>query len=484
MSRRDGLRGNATRDESTGRYARRTGRYTRRAALATAGALGAALAGCLASDEAFWDDPPSFDSSGLETVTDDPLPERPSVIPVTFAADRIEAVVDRVDELLAPIPEPLTAETLPNGEIRAEIVDERAAAREARERLLEAVDRSETDALSTAAAAIDARGHAAAAAAVWAAVSVDRSAEAVPPSARDVTDRATALTDDLPAEAAGPVAGTVVYGAIEQWLDDNSVSLTGPGTNPLEAGRTAARTERADAAVDAGEHLRDRYVDSLAEPRSISDAVIGAVDALAPAVEAEFDRYYEDEDDRFGGYPNRIVEPESLLERDVTPGEPGLDLLSSKLSGVLDRARDGPLAWPGENGETDEIESYPAYTVRRTYRTLAAFEAVDALADRLDSGDDGGGDELFPADGTVVREARAAAIDAVADLGASDSPLEAWLARTLVDDLENLDETLPSAADSDSRRIANRYGEYVWIETLARSAPDATETVEGALSAD
>ena len=448
-----------------------TRRCTRRAALATAGGLGVALAGCL-GDGRFWDDPPSFDATGLETATDEPLPERPSPVPVTLADDRLEGFVDRVDALLEPIPEPLTAETVPNGEIRAATNDERAAAREAQDRLIDAVDRSETGALSTASTAVDACGHAAAAAATWAAITVDRSTEAVTSSPSEVRSRIDELAAAIPADAAGSAEGVVVYGAIEQWLDEATVSPTSGSRDPIQAGQRAADTERARTTVAAGEHLRDRYVDSLADPRPITDALTSGIDDLAPQVESRFDRYYDSDRAYFRHVQ---VDPETFLDRDVTPGEPGADLLSEKLYDIVDRTSKSRLAWPGED------VSHPAATIRRTYRTLATFDGIDALIERLDDGDD-----LFPTDGTTVREARSTAIDAVAELSASASPLETWLARPLVGAFEDPDEALASISetDPDLHAVASVYGEYVWIESLARSASNATETVEAAVESE
>lgn len=445
-----------------------TRRCTRRAALATAGGLGVALAGCL-GDDRFWDDPPSFDTSGLETATDEPLPERPSPIPVTLADDRREGIVDRVDALLEPVPEPLTAETVPNGAIRAAIDDERSAAREAQDRLTDAVDRSATAALSTVSTAVDACGHAAAAAATWAAITVDRSTEAVTSSPSEVRTRIDELAAAIPTDAAGPAEGVVVYGAIEQWLDEATVSSASGGSDPIRVGRQVADTERARTTVAAGEHLRDRYVDSLAEPRPITDALTSGIDDLAPRVESRFDRYYDPDRTHFRHVQ---VDPETFLERDTTPGEPGLDLLSEKLYDIVDRTSKRRLAWPGED------VSHPAVTIRRTHRTLATFDGIDALIERLDDGDD-----LFPVDGTAVREARSTAIDAVAELSASESPLETWLARTLVEAFEGPDEALASVSetDPDLHAVASAYGEYVWIESIARSASNATETVETAM---
>lgn len=54
---------------------------TRRATLAALG--GVALAGCSFGDDSYWSDPPAFDDTGLESVTDRPRPDRQDPIPVS-----------------------------------------------------------------------------------------------------------------------------------------------------------------------------------------------------------------------------------------------------------------------------------------------------------------------------------------------------------------------------------------------------------------
>ncbi|QCC59770.1 hypothetical protein DVR14_14495 [Natrinema thermotolerans] len=420
-----------------------------------AGGLAVTAAGCLGEDR-FWDDPPPFDADGLESVTDAALPDRPDPIPVALSADRLAAFATRVEALLEPIPEPLTEKTVPNGKIRAAIDSDRSDARTALDRLS---DRADT--ISKAEAAADACGHAAGAAGVWAAITSERSFEDVTISRAELSTDRAAFTDSLPAAAAGPAAGAAVYGPLDAWF--YLVEDPPDPVDPIRAGRWTRFLERRWRRIRAGDAIRTRYVDSLAEPRSIAADLERAVDALGPHVRDRIADYTRE------GERLAPVDPVTLLDRDANPDEPGVRLLSRKLGETFDRVWTGPL--PSREGD---VSSTPQ-AICLTERTLAAVGAVAPIVDRLD-----GGDELFPDGADAVREARGAAIDAVASLG-DDSPLETWLARSLVIALADVDETLARATVSDLEAIAGAYGEYVWLESVARSAPDATATVAAAL---
>ena len=182
-----------------------TRRLTRRGALvAGGGAALTALAGCSegVSEPRFWDDPPSLDTGGIARSLDAPVPEPPRLIPVDVDPGGAAAFDDRIGRLLAPIPEPLTATTLPNGEIRERIREQRAAAREARPAPGESLPP-----LRAAERYATARDHAATAVGTWAGVTVEGAPEAVTADIGTVRRRASETLDALPGPATDPLAG-------------------------------------------------------------------------------------------------------------------------------------------------------------------------------------------------------------------------------------------------------------------------------------
>lgn len=440
--------------------------YSRRSALALLG--GAVLAGCSGSGrDRYWDDPPAFDATGLGNVTDGPVPERPEPLPVPFPDARRSAFADRVDALLAPIPEPLTAETLPNGKLREAITTGRRDAREALDRM-----RSEAGTLPAVTAAADAREHAATAAGVWATISTVQSLDDVTEPRAEVGSAVRALSDELPDVADGPIEGAVLYGELEEWLDvarrDTLVGRKplGEQVNPLRVGRLAGDIERVRAELELAAFLRDRYVDGLAQPRPIAGDLTAAVDALAPKLERRFRRLHDGEPERLMVAPSA----DELLTRDVPRDAPGARLLSGKVYELFRESRYGPVALPWVD------VTHPALTVRETFRAVSLLDAVDAVRERVD-----GGDDLFPPDARTIREAREGAIDAVDGLVRATSPIERWMGWRLVPTFDGPDEVLTAVTGPDDREIASAYGEYVWIEAVARGVPNATRTVEAAL---
>lgn len=437
---------------------------TRRSALALLGSV--AVGGCSTFiDGSFWDDPPSFDADGLGSVTDRSVPSPPDPIPASISGDRRAAVIDRVADLLGPVPEPLTAETIPNGAIREAILDGRKRARNALQRMDGA---SQT--LPAARAAADACEHAATAAGVWAAVSTTHTPHDVSLSKSEAVGEVSILRARLPDRATDPQVGTVVYGAIGSWLATARRStLVGAEMleslpNPLRVGRATGDYERIRTAVDVGDHIRARYVDGRRGLREVEATLVAADAELATETEARFrDLHGSDVDLLY-----RAPDVDDLLSRDVPRDHPGYRLLSEKFHDEFGPSPD-PIAVP------DSEPEFPALTVRNTHRALAVLDASHDLLARVDDGED-----LFPREADAVRTARDEAIEAVEELADADSALERWLAWTLASAFDEPDRAL-SVPEHEARAATRAYGEYVWIETLARLASDATAVVVDAL---
>ncbi|WP_136688628.1 hypothetical protein [Halorhabdus amylolytica] len=432
---------------------------TRRGFLALAAA--GATAGCLGRGNGFWDDPPAFDRSGLESVTDRPVPDRPAVIPVTLTEAQRGTLRERVESRLATIPDPLTAEVLPNGTIREAIVDHRAEARSALGRM-----RSASTTVETVEAAADAAAHAGRAAAAWAAVLVDRSPADVVLTDAQADERVQRAERALPGRAADAQSAIVVYGVLESWLSEASHHRLAGGTrSPLRVGRDAATNERAWAWTTAAPFVRARYESSLADPEPFGDALEDAVATLAEPTRERLVEFRRSESaDMLYRQPDR----DALVERDVRRGEPGMALLGEKLDEVYPDYHLRTVVW-------SEQRSYPAYRLRETHWVYAALDALETVIARIEDGAD-----LFPSDAAAVRSVRREATDAVDVLAGSNRPLERFVASRLARTLTEADEALTDS-DSDKRTIASVYGEYVWARLVADATPAATETIASAL---
>ncbi|SDY46092.1 hypothetical protein [Halopenitus persicus] len=453
------------------------------------------LAGCTdRSDRSVWDDPPTFDPTGLESVRESSPPARPAIVPVPFDPTVAERFRGRVRALLAPIPEPLSAETLPNGAIRSRIREERAAARSAlaaHEKLRDR--RASPPALSVADRLVTARGHAANAVGTWAAVAERGAPRDVTRSVDATLETIESFGGALPGPARTVQEGTAVYGAIERWLDVARRSTLVGGVdaieeraNPLRTGSAVGDVETVQARIDAGRHLRRRYValPAVADgvpAATVESAIVDALEALAPRIEERLlDLHGADASEELEHpirYPDSdVYREESSLPRDA----PSVRLLSRRMGEFFDEARFDPIALPGFSA------THPATRLRRTHRTLAYLDAFDVLGERLAADD-----PFLPDDGAEIRSARTDAIDAIESLASSDAPLNRWLARRLVEDLDRPDEILADATErgveadpsaSVLQPIADAYAEYRWIDILAGTVPDATGTVADALT--
>ncbi|WP_280536938.1 hypothetical protein [Halopenitus sp. POP-27] len=471
---------------------------------AAIGALCAAgstsVAGCTErSNRSVWDDPPAFDPAGLGSVREASAPDRPALVPVPFDPDVADRFRDRTRSLLAPIPDPLSADTLPNGAVRGRIREKRAAARSAladHERLRER--RSPPPALSVTDRLVAARGHAAEAVGTWAAVTEHGAPADVTRSVDATLGTIESFGGTLPGPARTVHEGVAVYGAIERWLDVARRSTLVPGTdtvagaaNPLRTGSIVGDVETVQARIDAGRHLRDRYtaLPAVAEDGSsdgvsadaVETAIVDALETLAPRIEDRLLELHGADAPEELEHPIRYPDADVYRERTSLPRDaPSVRLLSRRMGEFFDEARFDPIALPGFS------TTHPATRLRRTHRTLAHLEAFDVLGEHLAAGE-----PFLPADGAKIRSAREGAINAIESIASSEAPLDRWLARRLVGSLDRADERLADATEArvdadpstdDLRPIADVYAEYRWIGILVGTVPGATATVADALA--
>lgn len=448
--------------------------YRRRSVLGAVGTV--AIAGCSGRSERedFWDDPPSFDDTGVERVTESSLPDRPDPFPVSLTDDHLDEFAARVETILSLIPEDLGPETLPNGEIRKQILDPRNEARETVDRM-----RTERHALAEASAAIEACALAAEAAGVWIHVSVNHSPADLPVSPTSVAAASRRLQESLPDVAADMEHGVVFYAPLEDWsstgYDTEGAEQFELGRLPLRSGEAAFRLESADAAIGVAERLSDRYRSSLADHVPVAGAFEAALQELAKPTFDRVNTFYG------GDVPEHIRsrDVDEYVSGDLPENHPGVDLLRNRTSAFFGNEWTWPIAWPEEElseWARTRVETHPATTLRQTHATFAHLDAFDSIRDRLEAGD-----EFVPSDADDLEAARRSAIEAVSNLITSGEPLDEWTAWKLVPDLRDADSDVTH--DETVRDYTDTYAEYVWIATLGREAKTATERVGRAFDA-
>jgi hypothetical protein len=451
-----------------------TRRATRRDALAAVGAVAlGSLAGCsgTGSEPRFWDDPPSLDVERVPREFDDPVPSAPRLVPVDVEPAVESAFADRVDRLLSPIPEPLTAGTLPNGEIREQVETERAAAREA----IPASDGS-LPPLRAAERYAAARDHAATAVGTWAAVTVEGDPEAVAADIGTVRQRASETLDELPGVATDPSAGAAVYGPIERWYDESRRRTlvggnAGPASraNPLRTGESVGDVERVQSHVEAGRYLRDRYRSSLDDPVTVAEPLRREAERVGAEIGERLRELHGEETDRLRSSPGT----EAFLDtRPVARDAPSVSQLSTARYRTFEDLRFDPV--PVDDYEPD----HPATALLRTLLARVRFRGLDALASRIEDGE-----AMFPDDAAAVGAARSAAVESAASLAGSEDPLNRWLATQFLPLFAEPDGAL-AAGDRSARSTVEAYTAYRWIETVTGEARTVTESVRDSFEAN
>ncbi|MGM0446847.1 MAG: hypothetical protein ACQERM_01165 [Methanobacteriota archaeon] len=452
-----------------------TRQTTRRGALAAAGAVAlGSLAGCSGRGSAsrFWDDPPSLDVERVPREFDEPVPDPPRLVPVDVEPAVESAVAGRVDRLLSPIPEPLTASRLPNAEIREQIERERAAASEA----LPSPEEPPAP-LRVAERYATARSHAATAVGTWAAVTVEGGPTAVTADVGTVRRRASETLEELPGSAADPAAGAAVYGPIERWYDESRRrALVGGNAgaaskaNPIRTGEAIGDVERVQSLVEAGRYLCDRYRSSLGDPASVAEPLRREAERLGAEIGDRLHELHGDEADpiRLRGSPGADA---FLDDRPLARDAPSASLLSTALYRTFEDVRFDPIP-------IDDEPDHPATALTRTVLARVRLRAIDVVASRIENGE-----AMFPADAEVVGAARKAAIESVTALAGSENPLDRYLATRFLSLFADPDGTL-AAGDRNARSTVEAFTAYRWIETVTDEARTVTESVRDSFGAD
>lgn len=425
-------------------------RTSRRGLLGTVGSgLLGATAGCLdleflGSDES----PQRFDADELEPILSQDAPDVVRPTPVQPSEAAVEDAFDRFDTLIATVPDPLSADDVPNGTVRREIKRIQEIALRRREELAESTDRFRTLHRS-----IRARAYAGKAAAAFEAVEGERSREDVEAAREEGQtrlERRRAAIDHVGDEQQRTLL--LVYrlerelAVAEMWLNERSDDTTGA----IAVGELGGSVEQARAAASFAAELDRRHEERLETERSFADRFETALDRSLDSIDA-------------ADIPDESTD---LVDADVseTIGE------KVALEGAIPFVN--AAEWTTEaasNGETATALQH-ALAFERNRR------AYETIRDRIE---DGAHRSLETVDD--VREVRESALEAAADV--SFSPEEPSLAGDFLargyERLGRIDARIRQTIDDDwESGLSSEYADYVVIGAQVEALPEAVAVLE------
>ncbi|ELY76358.1 hypothetical protein [Natrinema gari] len=438
----------------TGPNRRSTHRRRFLAGLVTAS--GVAVAGCSTLP---WTDEESngtFAASKIDGIltTAVPLVEKP--IPVQPDASAVDDALKRVDELLASVPDPLTAEAVPNGVVRESITDARDEASGIRAGAADTTGAASYHALRDLRGA---RAEARQARATWAAIDdetltadlADEHGELQP----RLRDQRTSITyrgsaDDLlrsilyysQLEAALERA----VGSLTQWAIDETATV-------IDIGEAAGELESAAATADVWEHCARRYEATLDDPIDLESVLI---DALERCVDhADSVEFPTQDDDWFD---------------EVGVG----DIDESYIEHILWRTG-GAVADELEGMKTAVSDGDPGTGLRHAVRFEQAFRVFEVVRDRIAA-------ESVTLPETIddIRTEREAAIEA-AETARNELTAPSPGALALAETVQRLgwaDRSVRRKADADPDAVVSltsEYGNYVRVRASLEVLPEAVD---------
>ncbi|AFZ71323.1 hypothetical protein [Natronobacterium gregoryi] len=451
------------------------GLRTRRQLLASLGAVsGVAVAGCSALP---WEDDETasslvFSPSEAETVLEDDEPTIEWPVPIRPDESALEAGLERVDALVAAVPDPLESEDVPNGVVRESIVESHDEATTTRDEAADATGAAQYHALHDSR---NARESARTAATAWLTVDADRESLVVElRDERDTVDEA--VTDRLEtieyrgSDADEGLCRAALYYArleddctgaqrsLERW----SVSAT---DDVLEIGESAGSLEAATATTAVWEHLEERWREDE------GDADLGSIfeDALERSVETTDEV----------GFPDH---QEGWLE------EIGLgDLDDQFLEFALYRARQ-PVDRAQDGMEAALRDGNLATGLYHALEFEVAYRGFEILRDRIADGD---------VRDPSIEDVRAERQDALAatqqvreadfEGGAITEPsLGAYILAETLQSLEWNDESVRRVVGRDPETnvlLSSQYRDYLRYRSHLEALPDAIEAFRGRLLA-
>ncbi|MWV41114.1 hypothetical protein [Natrialba sp. INN-245] len=432
----------------------------RRFLAGVAAASMAVAAGCNETSIGGDDGPTRFSPSEVDPILEQSRPEADRPVPIEPDDDVIGSGIERVDDLLADVPDPVPVETVPNGVVRESIDRRRESATDDRSDALEPPEPSyRALRVSVPGARESARGAAVTLSAVDADPDLDDLAAEYDEAQSTVDDRLEGLeyrgddSDDGRLRAALVAADreddlASARRTVDRWRVTEH-------TNVVDLGESAGDVEFVEATVDAWDHLADRYdadVDGVDLEPVFSDALAVSIDAAG-----EVDLPDQGESDWLDELVEGELEmgfPQTLLWDAVRPVYDARDRM-------IDAREDGRLG----TGLAAAIRFEQEYRAFRTVR------------DRFEDGD-----LETPASIDEVRAEREAAIDAAESAMAAftrPSLASARLAETL-QTLEWTDDRIQRDADRDPDRqvsVSDEYSEYACLRARFDALSDAAAAV-------
>ncbi|ELY88521.1 hypothetical protein [Natrinema altunense] len=433
----------------------RRGRHRRQFLAGCAAIGGVTVAGCNGLP---WSDDtgPTFTAADAATVVTDPAPPIEWPVPVVPAASAVDEGLERVDALLADVPDPLDAETVPNGVVREEIRDSRDSAREHRAEAAAATGDGLYHALHTTR---DARETARSARATFAAIDDDRLVEIVRDERREVRSIARDQLESVAYRGSEDrlLRSALVYARLESDLERVTTRLgdrrwdVGPDSTVVDIGTGAGAVEFGAATTAVWDHLDERHRDRLAEPTDVTGVFDAALEASAERVDA-------------AALPVRRDARDWLADIDAD--------LDDRLEQVLWRAID-----PVSSAKTGLRTASDSGQLGRGLHEAVRFEQRYRALERVRNGVEDG-TVAVPETVDEIRTARTAAVDAAASVRESltDPSLGMYVLAETLRSLEWTDDRVRRAADNDAETgvsLVDEYGEYTRLRAQFEVLPDA-----------
>lgn len=432
-------------------------RLERRTLLGTVGSsLIGAAAGCLdfgflQSDES----PQRFGADELEPIlaTEGPAVARPA--PVQPSEEAVAAALDRLDELIDAVPDPLTADDVPNEAVRDAIDREREIARYRRDELADAPDR-----FHRLRRAVHARRYAGEAATAYEAVAADRSRNDVESERETLGTRLERRRAEREYRGADPQRALLLAYHCERelasggrWLENRPRDDT---RGVLAIGEIGGAIEQARAAIEFVEELDRQHEARLDDGDSFETSFEDALNRSLEVVDA-------------ADVPDRSTDLVASVDADVsdTIAERVLRESAVSLIRTTKRTREAATA------DDPATALWHACAFERDRR------AFEALAERVEAGAHW---SLETVDD--IREVRESALETAAE--SPFDPDEPSLGGDFLgkgyERLRQIDSQIQDAIDRGwQTNLESQYTEYVVIGAQLEAIPDAVSVLKGRL---
>ncbi|WP_339103695.1 hypothetical protein [Haloterrigena salinisoli] len=429
------------------------------AGLAAAG--GASLAGCSALS---WieDTGSAFTAADAADVITDATPEIEWPVPAVPTSDAIDDGLERVDTLLADVPDPIEAETVPNGVVRQSIGDRRNEARDRREEAAAATGDDRYRALRTTREARDA---ARAAATTLDAIDAEtgpivadlrEERDAVRSSVRDRLESTAYRGADTSDER---LRAALFYSRRESDLRSASNGLDShqwdvdASATVIDIGDGAGALEFGTATTAVWDHLENRHAERTDDATDLTTVFDTTLEASAERVESV-------------DVPDWTTDDwlEDVVDED----------LDQRLEQVLWRAFD-PVSGARDGLNEAIANGNRGIGLYEAVRFEAQYRAFERVRGRIDDGT-----LAVPESIDDIRAERTAAIEAAASARAAVTgpSIGAHVLAETLRSLEWTDERVRRAADNDpgvSVSLLTEYGDYARSRARLEALPDAVE---------